>query len=88
MNEYDTETRCKQILASLRDEALEFADSLLVKDTKDYTRLKSALADRFSIRDDKANFLAQFKSRDQHPNEALRHFYKISGIWQKEHFWK
>ena len=79
LNEYDTETRCKQLLISLRDEALEFADSLLVKDTKDYTRLKSALADCFSIRDDKANFLAQFKSRDQHLDESIETF--LQDLW-------
>ena len=79
LNEYDTETRCKQLLISLRDEALEFADSLLVKDTKDYTCLKSALADRFSIRDDKANFLAQFKSRHQHLNESIETF--LQDLW-------
>ena len=79
LNEYDTETRRKQLLISLRDEALEFVDSLLVKDTKDYTRLKSALADRFSIRDDKANFLAQFKSRDQHLNESIETF--LQDLW-------
>ena len=79
MNEYDTETRRKQLLTSLRDKALEFADSLLVKDTKDYTRLKSALADRFSICDDKANFLAQFKSRDQHLNESIETF--LQDLW-------
>ena len=74
LNEYDTETRRKQLLISLRDKALEYADSLLVKDTKDYTRLKSALADRFSIRDDKANFLAKFRSRDQHLDESIETF--------------
>ena len=79
LNEYDTETRRKQLLNSLRDEALEFADSLIVKDTKDYTRLKSALADRFSIRDDKANFLAQFKSRDQHLDESIETF--LQDLW-------
>ena len=45
LNEYDTETRRKQLLTSLRDEALKFVYLLLVRDTKDYTRLKSALAD-------------------------------------------
>ena len=30
LNEYDTETRCKQFLISLKDEALEFVDSLHV----------------------------------------------------------
>ena len=79
LNEYDTETRRKQLLTSLRDEALEFADSLHVKDTKDYTSLKSALADRFSIRDDKANFLAQFKIRDQHLNESIETF--LQDLW-------
>ena len=79
LNEYDTESRRKQLLTSLRDEALEFADSLLIKDTKNYTRLKSALADRFSIRDDKANFLAQFKSRDQHLDESIETF--LQDLW-------
>ena len=79
LNEYDTETRRKQLLVSLRDEALEFVDSLLVKNTKDYTRLKSALADRFSIGEDKANFLAQFKSRDQHLNESIETF--LQDLW-------
>ena len=78
-NEYDTETRRKQLLISLRDKALEYADSLLVKDTKDYTRLKSALADRFSIRDDKANFLAKFRSRDQHLDESIETF--LQDLW-------
>ena len=79
LNEYDTETRRKQLLISLRDEALEFADSLLVKDTKDYTRLKSVLADRFSIRDGKANFHVQFKSRDQHLDESIETF--LQDLW-------
>ena len=79
MNEYDTESRRKQLLISLRDEALEFVDSLLVKDTKNYTCLKSALADRFSIVDDKANFLAQFKSRHQHLNESIETF--LQDLW-------
>ena len=70
LNEYFIETRRQQLLASLRDEDLEFADMLFVKDTKDYTRLKSALADRFTIRDDRAHFFAQLKSRDQHLNES------------------
>ena len=79
LNEYDTESRRKQLLTSLRDEALEFAESLLIKDTKNYTRLKSARADRFSIRDDKANFLAQFKSRDQHLDESIETF--LQDLW-------
>ena len=79
LNEYDTETRRKQFLISLKDEALEFVECLHVKDTKDYTRLKSALADRFSIRDDKANFLAQFKSRDQRLNESIETF--LQDLW-------
>ena len=79
LNEYDTETRRKQLLISLRDEALEFADSLLVKDTKDYTRLKSVLADRSSIRDGKANFHVQFKSRDQHLDESIETF--LQDLW-------
>ena len=79
LNEYDTETRRKQSLTSLRDEALEFADSLLVKDTKDYTRLKSALADRFSICDEKAKFFAQFQSRDQHLDESFETF--LQDLW-------
>ena len=35
LNECDIETRRKQLLISLRDEALEFVDSLFVKDIKD-----------------------------------------------------
>ena len=79
LNEYDTETRRRHLLVSLRDEALEFVDSLLVKDTKNYTCLKLALADHFSIVDDKANFLAQFKSRHQHFNESIETF--LQDLW-------
>ena len=41
--------------------------------------MKSALADRFSIGEDKANFLAQFQNRDQHLNESIETF--LQDLW-------
>ena len=41
--------------------------------------MKAALADRFIIRDDRAHFFAQLKSRDQHLNESTDTF--LQDLW-------
>lgn len=74
INEFDTETKRLRLLTSLRDEALEFVDNLLIKITKDYCLLKSALADRFHIRYDENAFRSQFKNTVKLDNETLEDF--------------
>lgn len=74
INKWDGSEKCKRLLVSLRGSALEFADTLQLRITKDFDLLKDALAGRFGIASNESLYRVKFKGRRRNANESLDKF--------------
>ena len=76
---FDTETKCLHLLASLREDALEYADILELRVAKDYDLLKAALVKRFSVSHHESFCRQQFKTRIRFEDETLEQY--LQELW-------
>ena len=76
---FDTETKCLHLLASLREDALKYADILELRVVKDYDLLKAALAKRFTVSHHESFYRQQFKTRIRFEDETLEQY--LQELW-------
>ncbi|MEW8547986.1 MAG: hypothetical protein AB2693_31150 [Candidatus Thiodiazotropha sp.] len=74
INNWEGSDKCKRLLVSLRGSALEFADTLQLKVTKDFDLLKEAFASRFGVTSNESLYRVKFKGRRRNANETLDKF--------------
>lgn len=71
INNWEGSDKCKRLLVALRGSALEFADTLQLKVTKDFDLLKEAFASRFGVTSNESLYRVKFKGRRRNANETL-----------------
>ena len=74
INNWEGSVKCKRLLVALRGSALEFADTLQLRVTKDFDLMKEAMSTRFGVTSNESLYRVKFKGRRRNHNETLDKF--------------